>query len=596
MGEKKEDKKKVAVAFYVWRRLFVFLQPYRLRLAGSFVLTGVIALAEVAKPWPLKFVIDNVLGYAKKPPKWLPEAWRTDANSLIIACSVAVLVLALISGFATYVRDLWNAETGQRVINKVRKTALDRLLVLSLSWHERRRRGDLLLRLIGDAAALRMLLIEGLFSLSNEAMVFVGTIAVMFALDWKLTLVSLAVLPLISVMSAVVGFKLRRAARKQRQKEGELATSVHETLSSVPVIQSYGMREEANRAFAKQNRKSGRAGLAATRIEGRLGIATEFTMAIGTAFVLYLGVLRVQEPGSGLTAGDLLVLITYVRAFYKPIRKAMTRSAAMMKASAAGERVLELLDAEPDLVSPPQPKPLGKVRGEFALRNVSFEHGDGRKILRGVDLTLRAGEHVALLGANGAGKSTLATLLPRLRDPQGGAVLLDGIDLRELDLDELRSNIGVVFQETALFDGTLRENIQLGKPDASNKAVEAAAETAGVTSFAKRWPEGLDRPIGERGTGLSGGERQRVALARAMLRDNRIYILDEPSTGLDAQSEARLGAEVLQFLKGRTVLLITHNPRLLAGVDRIVRLEDGKVVEVDRTSALANLAQHGGGR
>ncbi|MSR39104.1 MAG: ABC transporter ATP-binding protein [Planctomycetes bacterium] len=602
MADTSVKKQKVTVAFYVWRRLYVFIKPFRLRLSLAFLLNCIVAAAEVLKPWPLQVVIDYVLGgialgTGPKPkwPSWIPASFQANPLDLLPWCALSVMLLALISGICVYQRDLWLAETGQRVINKVRRAALDRLLVLSLAWHERKRRGDLLLRLIGDAASLRMLLIEGLFSLSAEALVFFGTIGMMFLIDWQLTLVAIAVLPLIGVMSAVVGIKLRRAARKQRMKEGELSASVHETLSSISVIQSYGLRDEANQAFARQNRKSGKAGLQATRIEGRMGIATEVTMAVGTAFILYLGVGRVHHEHA-LTAGQLLVLITYVRAFYKPIRKGLSRSAAMMKASASGERILEVLDAEPDLIAPVNPKPLTNVRGEFELRSVSFQHGDGRVVLRDLNLTIRAGEHLALLGDNGAGKSTLATLLPRLRDPQSGAVLLDGVDLRELDIDQLRSNIGVVFQETALFDGTLRENIQLGKPDAPMSEVEAAAATAGVASFAARWPEGLDRTIGERGAGLSGGERQRVALARAMLRKSRVYILDEPSTGLDTNAEARLGSEVLQFLRGRTVLLITHNPRLLAGVDRIVRIVDGKIIELDRTEALAKLAHQGGGQ
>jgi len=599
---------KVGAAFHVWRRLFVFMQPYRLRLLIGVVVVQVAAGTEALKPWPLKVVIDQVLGGVKqgkkaKPPDWpgwLPE-WFSDEDHkgwLLLCCAAAVLLLALISGLCTYWSDLELADIGQRVINKVRRTSLDRMLVQSLTWHERHRRGDLNLRLISDTSALRVLLIDGLFTLVKESSQFAFTIVFMFLIDWRLTLVSLAVLPLISAMSAVVGIKLRRAARLQRAKEGELSSSVSETLSSIPVIQSYGLRETANRAFARQNRKSGKAGLRATRLEGRLGIATDVTMAVCTAFILYLGVSWVDTgpKHTGLSAGALVVLLNYVRNIYKPIRRGIGKSVAMMKASAAGERVLELLDAMPDLESPPDPKPLAAVRGEIELRSVSFQHADGRQVLKGVDLVIPPGQHVALLGDNGSGKSTLATLLPRLRDPQGGSVLLDGTDLRELDLAQVRGSISVVFQETALFDGTLRENIQLGRPEAPPEEVDAAAATAGVTAYASRWPEGLDRRIGERGSGLSGGERQRVALARALLRRSPIYILDEPSTGLDATAEARLGTDMLQALRGCTVLLITHNPRLLAGVDRVLRMVDGKTVELDRAAALADFSRQPGGR
>jgi ABC-type multidrug transport system fused ATPase/permease subunit len=605
---KKGFRAKVGAAFHVWRRLFVFMQPFRLRLLVGVVVVQVAAGTEALKPWPLKVVIDQVLGGVKKgssgkakPPDWpfwLPQWFSAPDHKgwLLFCCAAAVLLLALISGLCTYMSDLELADIGQRVTNKVRNTALDRMLVQSLTWHERHRRGDLNLRLISDTSALRVLLIDGLFTLVKESSNFAFTIVFMFLIDWRLTLVSLAVLPLISVMSAIVGIKLRRAARKQRAKEGELSSSVGETLSSIPVIQSYGLREVATRTFARQNRKSGKAGLQATRLEGRLGIATDVTMAIGTAFILYLGVSWVDTgpEHAGLSAGALVILLNYVRNIYRPIRRGVNKSVAMMRASAAGERVLELLDAMPDLASARDPRSLPEVRGEIELRGVSFQHADGREVLKGVDLRLLPGQHVALLGDNGSGKSTLATLLPRLRDPQGGSVLLDGTDLRELDLGQLRANISFVFQETALFDGTLRENIQLGRPEAPLEEVDAAAATAGVSAFASRWPEGLDRRIGERGSGLSGGERQRVALARALLRRSPIYILDEPSTGLDATAEARLGTDVLQALRGRTVLLITHNPRLLAGVDRVLRMVDGKAVELDRDAALAQLSRQGG--
>jgi ATP-binding cassette subfamily B protein len=268
---KKRFREKFGSAFHVWQRLFVFMRPFRLRLAVAVLVVQVAAATEALKPWPLKIVIDQVLGGTRRSssgkartpgwPAWLPE-WFDDPDHkgyLLFACAAAVLLLALVSGLCTYWSDLALADTGQRVINKVRKTSLERMLVQSLTWHERHRRGDLNLRLISDTSALRTLLIDGLFTLVKESSNFVFTIVFMFLIDWRLTLVSLAVLPLISVMSAIVGIKLRRAARQQRAKEGELSSSVSETLSSIPVIQSYGLREVANKAFARQNRKSGKA-------------------------------------------------------------------------------------------------------------------------------------------------------------------------------------------------------------------------------------------------------------------------------------------------------------------------------------------------
>ncbi|HEB54682.1 MAG TPA: ABC transporter ATP-binding protein, partial [bacterium] len=325
-------------------------------------------------------------------------------------------------------------------------------------------------------------------------------------------------------------------------------------------------------------------------IESRLSMASEVALAVGVAFVLTLGVGRVQQ--GALSPGQLLVLLAYVRAVYRPIRKALARSAAMVKAAAAGERVLELLDAEWSLRRAPDARPLPVIERGVELRGVRFAHGEGREVLRGVDLELRRGEVVALVGGNGAGKTTLISLLPRLREPQGGEVLVDGVDLRHYDPVDLRAQIAVVFQESILFDGTLLENVRLGRPDASDDDVLQAAEIAGVTEFARRLPDGLETRVGERGAELSGGERQRVALARAVVRDASVYVLDEPTTGLDAGAEAALCDRLLAHLGDKAVLLVSHNPRLIARADRVVALVDGRT---DESIAGAVLAGRAGG-
>ncbi len=577
-------------ALGVWRRLLPYLRPHRGKLAASVALTVVVVLAELAKPWPLKVVIDQVL--LGKHWHLLPASWRGDSATLSTVVVASLVLLALVGGAAAYWRDLWLADAGQRTIGKVRRDALDAVLRQSLSFHERHRAGDLLLRLCGDAQSLRILLVDGLFSLGREGLVLVGTLVVMLLVDWRLALAALVVMPAIAVVMALVSARLRRAARKQRQKEGQLATAAHETLAAVPLIQAYGLEETASHAFVKQNRRSARAGLQATRLEGRLGLATEVALALGTALVLWLGVARVQA--GALTPGDLIAVLAYVRSFYRPIRKGLGRSAAMVKAAAAGERVLDLLDAPEGLAAPRDPVPLGASRGAVTFRDVHFAHADGRGVLRGADLVVQPGEHIALVGGNGAGKTTLVSMLPRLRDPHAGAVLLDDVDVRHCDPVELRARIALVFQETVLFDGTLRDNIRLGRPDADDAAVAAAARLAGVQAFAAHLPDGLDTRVGERGAELSGGERQRIALARALVRDAAVYVFDEPTTGLDSAAEAHLCNELLAHLRERTVLLITHNPRLLAHVDRTIALRDGRLVPVDTNAALATPAASGG--
>ena len=563
-------------AFAVWRRLLPYLRPHRRRLvtAGGLALLAVVL--ELLKPWPIKVVVDQVL--LGRDWQALPADWRGDATLLTWLAIGATLLFALLGGIAEYWRDLRLAEAGQKAISTVRSRALDAVLAQSLEFHERHRAGDLLVRLCGDAQNLRTLLIDGLFSLGREATLVIGTLAVMVAVDWRLGLAALAVLPLVTVLAALASIRLRAAARKQRKKEGELAASAHETLAAVPVIQAYGLESIAAETFGKQNRKSARSGLKATRIEGRLGLATDVALAIGIANVLWLGVARVQQ--GALTPGELLVVLAYARSFYRPIRKGLGRSAAVVKAAAAGERVLELLDARSALPRAAKPRQLAAVRGAITLQDVHFTHADGREVLRGVDLTIAPGEHVALVGGNGAGKSTLASLLVRLRDPGRGRVLFDGVDVKELAPEALRLCVAVVMQETLLFAGSLRDNVRLGRPDASDEDVAAACELAGVTALAAQWPDGIDTVLGDRGADLSGGERQRVALARALVRNAAVLVLDEPTTGLDAAAESRLCDRILTQLRGRTVVLITHNPRLCAAADRVVRLHDGRIEPV----------------
>lgn len=569
-------------AFAVWTALLPYLEPHRTRLAGAAALTSVAVAVELARPWPIKVVVDQVLLGTDWP--LLPAAWRGDGATIMAAAVAATVLLAACGGAAALWRDLWLADAGQRAVGKVRRDALDAVLRQSLGALVHHRAGDLLVRLCGDAQSLRTLLVEGLFALGREALLLGGTLLVMALLDWRLCLAAAAVLPVIGLLMALFAVRLRAAARKQRKKEGELAAAAHETIAAVPVVQAYGLEQVAARSFARQNRRSARAGLQATRLEGRLGLATDVALALGTAFVLWLGVARVQA--AALTPGELLVLLAYVRSFYRPIRKGLGRSAAMVKAAAAGERVLELLDAPPALGRPARPAPATGLRGEVTFRGVSFDHGDGRDVLRSLDLVLRAGEHVALVGGNGAGKTTLATLLPRLREPRAGAVLLDGVDVARFDPAELRAALAFVFQESVLFAGTLRDNVRLGRPDAGDAEVAAAAELAGVTTFAARLARGLDTEVGERGASLSGGERQRVALARALLRDAAVYVFDEPTTGLDAAAAQNLCQRVLAHLRGRTVLLISHDPRVLAAVDRVVHLADGRIVPADAARCL----------
>ncbi|BET66363.1 ABC transporter ATP-binding protein [Opitutales bacterium ASA1] len=571
MGEPAAFSDRVRRVFGVWTRLAAYVRPQARRLRAAAVFSLLAVGFELAKPWPLKVVVDQVILGMDQPalPGWL----RGDA--LLLAAIVATIAFATFVGVGAFFRDVLLAEAGQRAVNAVRRDALDAVLRQSLAWHERNRSGDLLVRLCGDAQSLRLLLVEGVFSLGREGLLVVGTLVVMTWVDWRLALAAVVVLPAIAGLSAIFSLRLRTAARKQRRKEGMLATSAHEALAAVPVIQAYGLQESAVASFAGQSRRSARAGREATRLEGRLAASTEVTLAVGAGFVLWLGVERVRA--GMLSPGELIVLLAYVRSLYRPIRKALGRGAAMVKAAASAERVLALLRAEPDLAEPVDPVPMPTARGELLFRGVCVGYAGHPLVIDHLDLHIRPGEHVALVGANGTGKTTLATLLPRLRDPDAGSVELDGVDLRRLDLATVRRHVAMVFQESVLLDGTLLENLLVARPDATTQELHEAARRAGVLTFAQDLPLGLETRVGARGAALSGGERQRVALARAILRNAAVYVFDEPTNGLDAAAVAQLREVVLPALAGRTVIVITHDVQLLDCFDRVVHLGGGRV-------------------
>lgn len=565
-------RRRAASAFAVWTRLLPRLRPQRPLLVGATLTTVVVVVVELAKPWTLKVVIDQVL----LGQTWdlLPAAWQRDPGMLLWLAVVATVLLAALGGLAGYWRDVWLAKVGQRTVARIRCEALDAVVRQPLAFHERHRAGDLLVRLCSDALSLRTLLVDGMFALGRESLLVVGTFVVMLVVDWRLALAAMLVLPVLAVLLAVFSVHIKKAARKQRKKEGELAASAHETLAATSVVQAYGLENLAVATFDGDNRRSARAGLAATRLEARLGATTDVALAIGTAAVLWLGVGRVQA--GALQAGELVAMLVYARSFFRPIRKGLGRSAAMIKAAASAERVLELLAAAPvgsGGEAPSQPVP--DLRGAVAWRDVWFEHADGRSVLRGCDLELAPGTHAAIVGPNGAGKTTLALLVARLREATRGEVQVDGIDVRRLAPAELRRQLAMVFQESVLFDGTLRDNVQLGNLQATPDEIERAADLAGVLQFAQRLPNGLDTEVGERGAELSGGERQRIALARALVRDAAIYVFDEPTTGLDADAERQLRQRVLPALRGKTVLVVTHDERIAACVDVVVRVADG---------------------
>lgn len=571
----RESARQLRAALGLSRRLAPYRKKQRSTLTLAAGATVLLIAADLLRPWPIKVVIDQVI--LGEPWDLLP-AWLQMPDvkyQLLMWCGVSIVVFAALGGLFAYARTVLLAKAGNEVIAKMRQSLHGHLLRLSLGYHEKQRRGDLLVRLTGDAATMKTFLIEGVFVLGQEILTVVAVVAIMLAINVPLTLAALVTVPTVAAVVYVYGGRLKLAAKKQRRKEGEIATIGAEALSSIPVIQAFALEAHAAEDFRKRNKKSKAAGLAAARIQGAMSRWTEMAIAVGTAAILMLGASQVLR--GLLSAGELIVLVSYVRTLYKPLRRIATSTGKILKSSACGERIVEILDRDPDLALPDHPIAMPTIRGDIRFARVSYEYDEESPVLNNVTLHIKPGERIALLGPNGAGKSTLISLIPRLRDVSTGQVLVDGHDVRSHDLTTLRSNIGCVFQSATLFDGSILDNVRLGFIEASPAALDNAMELAGVTQFVSRLPRGLDTPVGEIGGSLSGGQRQRIALARALVRDPAIVVFDEPTTSLDQEAITLLKEQILPSLQGKTIIVVTHDVELISCLDRAVILDNGEV-------------------
>ncbi|OLC54925.1 MAG: hypothetical protein AUH92_03210 [Acidobacteria bacterium 13_1_40CM_4_69_4] len=554
---------------------------YRLELMGALVcLIGSIAM-DIVQPWPLKLVFDYVLP-VKKHKHALPEALASalpgDPASLLLLACLAVVVIAVLSGLLDYGQNLLAAQVAHKVIFRIRRDLFSHVQRLPMAFHVRRQTGDLLMRLTGDIQMLREILVSSVITLVSRLFVVGGMVAVMAFMSPKLTLVTLAIIPALLLVLVRFSGRLRDVSRRARRKEGRVASVISETINSISVVQTFSRERFEDERLERQNRSSLRAGLTATRLEERMSRAIEVVVALGTCGVLALGT-RLALRGE-ITPGDLLVFLTYVRNFYKPLKDLSRLAARLSKASICAERILDLRELEPAIRDTPDAVAAPRFRGAVQFRDVNLCYEAGSPpALSGIDLEVRPGETVLVVGPSGAGKTSLASLLLRLYDPTAGAVLIDGADVRRYALETLREQIAVVLQDSVLFGVTVRENIAYGKPEADSDEIVAAARLVNAHEFIERLPAGYETVIGERGATLSGGQRQRIALARAAIKKAPILILDEPTTGLDAPGERAVIEGMRALLGGATAFIITHRPELFPEAGQIVVLEGGRLAE-----------------
>jgi ATP-binding cassette subfamily B protein len=569
------------------RRISPYLRPYRLRLAGAVGLVFGISFAEVAKPWPLKVVVDNVLGGAALP--WLGFPERIGAGTVLAFAAISLVLLYLALGLLQVASNYVTIDIGQRMVDDFRSELYQHLQRLSLRFHYRRSAGDLMYRLAADTFAIQTLTMNGFFPTISALAMLVGMLFVMARLDLQLTLIALLVCPLLAIVIRVMGSRITRVATHARERESELYSAAERSMSAIKVIQAFTAEEEEHKRFLGVSRASLSANLRLYTFQTGYSMLVNVIGAVGTAAVIWVGARAVLA--GRLTVGDLLVFSSYLASLYAPINSISTSYGLVQGAKVGVARVYEILEMAPDVPDGPHVLTRAEVHGAFDIEHVKFGYVPGQTVLRDVDLHVAAGEMIAFVGATGAGKTTLVSLLARFYDPNEGRVLLDGMDLRTLDVRSLRRQFAMVLQPSLVFPTTLRDNISYGRREASAAEIEAAAQAAQLGSLLARLPDGLDTEIGERGATLSEGERQRLTIARAILRDAPVLILDEPTSALDAETEALLMGSLTRLLHGRTSFVIAHRLSTIRRADRIVVLSEGGIAEMGTYDEL--VAQNG---
>ncbi len=560
----------------VYRIFAPNLRRHWQRFALAYLALFAAMVMNLLKPWPLKLVFDYILLNKPMPGRIMflsAMAGHEKLNLLIILC-VGIVGIYFLEGLFTFTRKYFMAGAGERTINDIRQQVYGHLQMLESGTG---RSADFVVRLTSDIDSLKLLLTQHVQTLVNYLLTFAGIAVTMFLLDWELTLVALAVTPPLYIISLHFSVKVADLTRKKRDKESEVASLVQETVASKEVVQAFAREEQEKKRFAEEIAESMDASLETMKVSKGFGRMVEVIMAIGTALVVYFGVRRALE--GYITPGSLIVFVSYLRDLYKPVGGLSQLIIDLSSSLVCGKRIAELLETKIGVVEASDAVEAPPFKGEVIFEHVTFGYDPGGPVVEDLSFKATPGETIALIGASGTGKSTIVNLLLRFYDPWAGRILIDGNDIRSYTLKSLREQISVVLQEPLLFHRTVRENILYGKPDASSEELEDAGKAAQAHDFIIRLPEGYNTFLKEAGANLSGGQRQRIALARAILKSAPIFILDEPVTGLDAETEAKLSKTLDRLMKGKTSFIIAHRFSTIIKADLILMIEEGRVSE-----------------
>ena len=563
-----------------FRHLFLAnLREVRGRLLFAALCTLGATAAELLKPWPLKIILDHVI-LDKPVPRALHALqglFPAGKVPLLFEAAAGIVVIALLGGLFSYFQIFITSSIGYRMVYALRRELFTHLQTLSLGFHTHARSGDLLTKIAGDTNTLKDVFADSILKFTSYVLTVAGMLAILAAIDWKIGLIALATLPFLGYSLLHLYRKTKLSVKTQKRQEGKVASRMSEVLQAVPLVQAFARERYEAEQFDAVTQETVRESIRVARLEAAATRSSEIITALGTAAAVLFGAFQVLQ--GRMLPGDLVLVVGYLTSMYKPIRQLAKLSTDFSKAMASAERISEILDIEPEIVDRPDALPAKGLRGEIVFRDVSFDYGDGRDVLRNVSFAVAPGQRLALVGVSGAGKSTIVSLILRLYEPQQGAILIDGRDIRQYRRASLRRHIGLVLQQSILFGATIRENIAYGKPRATLQEIEAAARAANADEFISELEHGYDTVIGERGATLSGGQRQRIAIARALIRDAPILILDEPMTGLDGESEGKVREALDRLTAGKTSVIVTHDLQSVADADQVLVLDGGSVVD-----------------
>ena len=559
----------------LYLRILKFIRPYLGRLIAAGFCTVMTAAANLYVPWIVRDVIDKV--------------FQNKDSDLLNLISLGIVVIFFARGIFYYGQSYLMNYVGESIVIDVRGIVYRKLMTLSTHFFDTNKLGTIMSYVTNDVAALQGAMVANSIEIITETSVLIGSVGAMVYLDWKLTLFTFCTFPVVLFFMDFFGKKIRKSGHRIQQATADITSILQETLAATRVVKSFVREPYEIARFDQQNKANFYANMKSAKLMGTLSPVIEFIAALGGTAIIWFGGRSVI--GGDITAGSLVAFLVYAINISNPIKRIARVLGSIQKALAAAERVFYIMDLTDTIPQKPDAITLPSVEGNVEFRHVSFAYNKGETILHDVSFSAKPGQAIALVGPSGAGKSTVASLLPRFYDVTEGAIFVDGHDVRDVTLASLREQVGIVPQETNLFNDTVYNNILYGRLDATRDEVIAAAKAANADEFIQQLPKGYDTQLGDRGVNISGGQRQRISIARAILKNPRILILDEATSALDTESERIVQEALDRLMVGRTSFVIAHRLSTIQNAAKIIVLDKGSIVEEGTHQQL--MAKHG---